>query len=112
MKIKIKSKYIWETIDVIPILPLIGVTHCLPILHMSKIMVYIYTTDEKINQFVIGYMINLSLHTNKVFREKVKKCLRATFNENKMENIIDVMKNKDTWVIALIMFYESTGKTQ
>ena len=29
-----------------------------------------------------------------------------------MENIRDVMKNKDTCVIALIFFYESKGKNQ
>ena len=35
-------------------------------------MVYIYATDEKINQFAIGYMIKPSLHINKVFREQVE----------------------------------------
>ena len=32
-------------------------------------------------------MINPTLHVNKVFREQVEKCLRATFNENAMKNI-------------------------
>ena len=73
---------------------------------MSKRMVYIYTIDEQINQFEIGYMINPPLHVNKVFREQVEKFLRATFHENTMENIRGVMKNKDTCVIALITFYE------
>ena len=48
----------WETLDVIPLMPLVGVNYCQPILHMSKIMVYCYSTDESINQFAIGYMIN------------------------------------------------------
>ena len=55
-------------------------------------------------------MLYPSLHINKVFREKFEKFLRDTFNLNTMENIRYVMKNKDTCVIALIMFYESKGK--
>ena len=71
-KIKIETKYRWETLDVIPLLPLVGVNHRQPILHMSKILVYMYTTDERINIFSIGYMINPTIHINKVFREQVK----------------------------------------
>ena len=62
---------------------------------------------KKINQFEIGYMINPSLRVNTVFREKVEKWFRATFHENKMENIRYVMRKKDTCVIAIIMFYGS-----
>ena len=50
-------------------------------------MVYLYATDEQINQFAISYIINPSLHINKVFREQVEKLLRATFHENTMETI-------------------------
>ena len=69
-------------------------------------MVHIYSTDEWINQFAIGYMINPSLHINKLFRQQVEKFLNATFHEKTMVTIIYVMKNKDTCVIALIFFYE------
>ena len=51
----------WETLVVIPLMPLVGVNCRQPILHMSKIMVHCYTTDETINHFAIGYMINPSL---------------------------------------------------
>ena len=61
-------------------------------------MVYLYTTDEQINKFAIGYMINPSLHVNRVFIEEVEECLRDTFNENTMKNERYVMKNKDTCV--------------
>ena len=64
----IEIKYRKEKIDVILLLLLVGVNHFQPFIHMSRIMVYINTTDEKINQFEIGYMINPSLHINKVFR--------------------------------------------
>ena len=39
----------WETLDVIPLLPLVGVNYIQPILHMSKRMVHCYYTDETIN---------------------------------------------------------------
>ena len=79
-KIKIETKYRWETLDVIPLFPLPGVNHCQPIVHMSKIIVHIYSTDKHINKFAIGYIINPSLHVNKVFREKVEKCLNYIFH--------------------------------
>ena len=60
-------------IDVIPILPLLGVNHSQPILHMSKILVYLYTTYKQINPSAIGYMIKPTLHVNKVFRKQVEK---------------------------------------
>ena len=45
-------------IDAIPLFPLLGVNNFQPILHMSKILVYLYKTDKGINQFAIGYVIN------------------------------------------------------
>ena len=58
----------WETLDVIPLMPLVGLNHRQPTFCMSKIMVHCYSTDESINQFSIDYMINLSLNCKKVFR--------------------------------------------
>ena len=43
---------------IITLMPLVGVNHCQPILHMPKRMVNCYTMDETINQFAIGHMIN------------------------------------------------------
>ena len=54
-------------------MPIVGVNHCLPILHLSKIMVNIYTTGKTINQFAIGYMINPSLKFNNTFITQVEK---------------------------------------
>ena len=56
-------------------------------------------------------MINPSLHVNKVFIEQVEKLLRATFHENEMDNIRYFMRKKGTWVIAIIMLYDSKSKT-
>ena len=59
---------------VIPLISLVGVNNCQPLLHIYKIMVRRYSKDEIINQFEIGCMINPSLNYNKVFREQVENC--------------------------------------
>ena len=69
---EIESKYRWETFDVIPLLPLVWINHRRPILHKSKRMVHLYSDNDLINQFSVGYMINTSLHVNKVFIEQVE----------------------------------------
>ena len=76
---------------------------------MPKRMVHIYSIDDSINQFSIGYMINPSIHVNKVLREQVEKVLSATFNENTMEDITGCLKKKNTCVIALIYFNDNNG---
>ena len=53
-------------------MPLVGVNCCQPILFMSKRMVHCYSTDEIINKFAIGHMINASLNCDKIFREQVE----------------------------------------
>ena len=99
-----------EKIDVIPLLKLLGVNHHQPLLHMSIMLAYLYTPDKRFNQFSIGYMIKPTLHVNRVLRQQVEKCLRATFNQNTMVGIQNVMRKKDTCVIELIMFYDSKTK--
>ena len=66
-KKKLPGKYKWETLDVITLMPLVGVNHHQPILKLSKRMVHYCSTYESINQFVIGYIINPSPNFNKVF---------------------------------------------
>ena len=90
-------------------IPLIGVNHHQPILHMSKIMVHFYSTDESINQFTIGYIINPYLNCNKVFREQVEKWLSFTFHDRAIKTIEEYMRKKNTCFMALIMFYDNIG---
>ena len=71
-KKKIETKYRWETLDVIPLFPLVGVNNHQPILQLYKRMVHIYSIDDSIDQFVIGYMINPTLRVTKLFKGKLK----------------------------------------
>ena len=57
---------------IIPLMTLVWVNNRQPILHMSKIMVHCYYTNETINKFANGYINNPSLNCNKVFIIKVE----------------------------------------
>ena len=58
-------------INIIPLLSFLEVNNRQPVIHITKGLVYLSTTEKQINQFSIGYMINPTLHGNKVFREQV-----------------------------------------
>ena len=44
----------------------------------------------------INYMINSTLHVNKLFRVKYENFLRAPFHQNNMEGIKNVMRKITT----------------
>ena len=84
---------------------IVGVNHRLPILHMFKRMVHIYTTDKTINQFANGYMINPSIKFNNVFRTQFEKCLDDSFSVRTMKTIKKILMKNNMSVMALIMIY-------
>ena len=84
-KEKISAKEKWKLPAIIPLMPILGVNIRLPILYMSKRMVYIYTTDNTGHQFSIRYMINPSFHINKIFKTQVEKCLGCSFSIKKLK---------------------------
>ena len=52
-------------------------TNCLrTLLHMVKSYIWLEETNERINKFSIGYMMNPNLHKNKDFKEQVKGRLK------------------------------------
>ena len=57
-KEKNPAKDKWELSAVIPLIPIVGVNNRLSLLHLSKRMVHIYTTEKTIHKFEIGCMIN------------------------------------------------------
>ena len=84
---KISSKYEWEYCDVIPLLPLLHISHRLPILHMYKIFFYMKSIEKLMNPFSIGYIANPILHVNKSFRHQVEQFLKETFQSGKQYGI-------------------------
>ena len=90
-------------------MPIVGVNRSIPILHMSKIMVHIYTTYNTVHQFYIGYMINPSLHINKMSKTQVEKCLGCSFSIETIKSIKKILTNNNTSVTALIIIYINVG---
>ena len=55
-----------------PILTLLGANHCIPLLHTAKRFICLNAkTKKRMNEFAIGYMINIGLNVNKTFRNQV-----------------------------------------
>ena len=88
-------------------MPIVGVIHRLPMLHLSKRVVHIYTTENTIHKFVIGYSY---LHINRIFREQVQKCLGFYFYIKTMKTIRYFLLNNNTSIMALITIYTNVGK--
>ena len=93
-------------------MPIVGVNHSLLILHKSKIMVHIYTTEKTIHQFAIGYMINPSLHFNKIVKAQVETFLGCSFSISTTKTITKILMKKNTSVMALIMICKNNGEIE
>ena len=46
---------------------------------MAKSYIWIEETNQRTNEFSIGYIMNPNLHKNNFFREQVKVYLKTTF---------------------------------
>ena len=87
------------------------VANChMPLLHMSKSYIWIEETNQLINEFSVGYMINPNLYRNRYFKDQVKVCFKHTFGTDTISHINKTLQKKNTRVLALVIFYES-GKT-
>ena len=58
---------------------LLGAYNRLPLLHMAKIYIWFEETKERINEFLIRYMINPTLNINKSFKDQVNKIIKLHF---------------------------------
>ena len=76
---------------------------------MSKRMVHCDSTDETINPFSIGYIINPSLNCNKVFRLLVENFISVSFSSKAMKTIRYFLRKKNICVMELILVYENNG---
>ena len=61
---------------------------------MSKTIVYNNIIEEIINQFEIWYMINPTLHVNKVFRYQVETSIKEMFHQSTIEGLRHFMIKK------------------
>ena len=86
-------------------------TNCrMPLLPMSKSYICHEDTNQRINEFSIGYMMNPTLYGNRAFKDQVKLFFKHTFGPYTNSHINKTLQKKNTIVLALVIFYES-GKT-
>ena len=73
---------------------LLGNNHRLPLSHMSKSYIWLEETNECINKFSIGYMINPTLSIIKYFKEQVNKGMKTTFGTTIQSHISKILSKK------------------
>ena len=103
----IQTKDKWNQLNPMDIQSLLGANHILPFSHMAKSYIWLEETNKRINEFSIGYMMNLNLIMNKDFREQVKVCMRTTFSTSTMTHISKILLNPNTRVLELVMFFDN-----
>ena len=101
---KIEAKDKWNQINVLSRESVLGANCHMPLLHMSNRKFWIEETNQRINEFSFGYMLNPVLHTNKVFRDQVKACLNNTFGADTNKHMNKKLMKRDTRVLALVFF--------
>ena len=84
---------------------LLGPNRCLSLSHMAKSYIWIEEKNQLINEFSIGYMMNLNLSMNKDFKEQVKVCMKNAFSIETMTHISKILLKPDTRVLSLVMFF-------
>ena len=70
-------------------------TNChMPLLHMSKSYICLEETNQRINEFSIGYTTNPTLFRNRAFKDKVNLCLKHTFGPDTNSHIAKTLSKK------------------
>ena len=91
---------------------ILGNNHRLPLSHMDKSYICLEETNQRINEFSIGYMLNLNLSIDKAFKEQIKICMKTTFGRMTQQHSSKILSKTNTIVLALVMFYETRQRKQ
>ena len=105
----IETKDKWNQLNILDMQYMLGNNCRRPLLHTSKSYIWIEETNERINQFSIGYIINPNFHKNKAFKEQLKGFLKKIFGPSINIHIGKILLKKNTRVLALVMLYENGG---
>ena len=103
---KIETKDKWNQMNRLDMKSMLGTNCRMPLLHISKSYIWLEETNQRINEFSIVYMTNLTLYRNKSFKDQVKLCLKHKFGPDTNSNISSTLQKPNTRVLALIIFYE------
>ena len=89
---------------------MLGANCRMPLLHISKNYIWLEETNQRINQFSIGYIMNPTLYKNRAFKQQVKVCFKHTFGPDTTSNNNKILQKIYIRVLALVIFYESGEK--
>ena len=81
---------------------MLGANFCMPLLHMSKSYIWLEETNQRINEFSIGYMMNPTLYRKRAFKDQVKVCFKHTFGPD--TTLIKII-NASNLVFFSVIFY-------
>ena len=101
----IETKYKWNQLNIMDIQFMLGTNHRLPLSPMAKSYIWLEETNQRINEFYIGYMINPNLNMNKVFIDQVKICMKTTFSTSNMTHMSKILFKPNTRVLALVILF-------
>ena len=90
---------------------LLDTNHIMPLSHMDNIYILIEETNQRINEFYIGYMMNPNLSINKACKEQVKIFMKNIFGTTTQQHISKILLKPNTIVLALVMFYDTRKKS-
>ena len=90
----IEYKDKWNQLNLLDMESLLGTNSSIPLLYMSKSYIWLEETNQRFNEFSIGYMMNQNLHKNKAFKEQVKGCLKNTFGPSTNIHICKILLKK------------------
>ena len=70
---------------------MLGTNYFMPLSHMAKSYILFEETNERINEFSIGYMMNPNLSINKDYKEQVTKYMKNTFGSITQQYISKIL---------------------
>ena len=91
---------------------LLGTNNRLTLSHMDKSYICLEETNQLINEFSFGYIMNTYLSINKAFKEPVKICMKTKFATTTQSHISKRLLKPDKRVLALTMFVENRKKNK
>ena len=106
----IETRDKWNKLNLIDMQSLLGTNHHLTLSHMDRSFIWLEETNQRINEFSIGYMMNPNFHKNKAFREQVKVRFKNTFGTSTNAHIGKRLLKENKRVLALVMLYENRKK--
>ena len=91
---KIETKDEWNQINVLNMHSMLGDNCRMPLLHMSKSYIWLEETNQRINDFSIGYMMNQTLYKDRAFKVQVKVCFKHIFVPDTTSHINKILQKK------------------